>query len=165
MSMMARRVGSATARKGSSDADGLGMVAMIGFRRNPIKEMLMQRVTVVSVPVTDQQTARSFYIDRLGFELLTEATFGDDLHWIQVGPEGSQASLTLVTWFDQMPAGSLRGLVIETDDLAHDYARLTATGVPFLGPPSPQPGGTFATLIDPDGNQISLRQADSPINL
>ena len=125
----------------------------------------MQRVTVVSVPVSDQQAAKSFYVERLGFEVLAQATFGDDLHWIQVGPEGSQASLTLVTWFDQMPAGSLRGLVIETDDLDQDYERLTANGVTFLGPPSPQPGGTFATLRDPDGNQISLRQAESPINL
>lgn len=125
----------------------------------------MQRVTVVSVPVSDQQAAKSFYVDSLGFELLAEATFGDDLHWIQVGPPGSQASLTLVTWFDEMPAGSLRGLVIETDDLGQDYERLTGNGVSFLGPPAPQPGGTFATLTDPDGNQISLRQANSPINL
>lgn len=125
----------------------------------------MQRVTVVSVPVSDQQAAKAFYTDLLGFELIAEATFGDDLRWIQVGPAGGQASLTLVTWFDQMPAGSLRGLVIETDDLDQDYERLTASGVTFLGPPSPQPGGTFATLVDPDGNQISLRQANSPTNV
>ena len=125
----------------------------------------MQRVTVVSVPVSDQQAAKAFYINSLGFELIAEASFGDDLHWIQVGPADSQASLTLVTWFDQMPAGSLRGLVVETDDLDQDYARLTAAGVSFLGPPSPQPGGTFATLVDPDGNQISLRQANSPTHV
>lgn len=125
----------------------------------------MQRVTVVSVPVVDQQSAKAFYVDSLGFELIAEATFGDELSWVQVGPAGGEASLTLVTWFDQMPAGSLRGLVIETDDLDGDYARLTADGVTFLGPPSPQPGGTFATLVDPDGNQISLRQAGSPTNV
>jgi predicted enzyme related to lactoylglutathione lyase len=125
----------------------------------------MQRVTVVSVPVGDQQAAKAFYVDSLGFELIAEASFGDDLNWVQVGPAGGQASLALVTWFDQMPAGSLRGLVLETDDLDQDYERLTAAGVTFLGPPSPQPGGTFATLVDPDGNQISLRQAGSPTNV
>jgi predicted enzyme related to lactoylglutathione lyase len=122
-------------------------------------------LTVVSVPVADQDAAKAFYTEQLGFELRAEAAFGDDLRWIQVGPAGSQASLTLVTWFDEMPAGSLRGLVIETDDLDGDYARLTENGVRFLGPPSPQPGGTFATLVDPDGNHISLRQAQSPTNL
>jgi predicted enzyme related to lactoylglutathione lyase len=42
---------------------------------------------------------------------------------------------------------------------------MTSHGVAFLGPPSTQPGGTFATLVDPDGNQMSLRQAGSPINV
>lgn len=125
----------------------------------------MQRVTVVSVPVGDQVAAKRFYVEQLGFDLLAEATFGDDLHWIQVGPRDSEASLTLVTWFDEMAPGSLRGLVIETDDLEHDYHEMTSRGVSFLGPPAPQPGGTFVTLVDPDGNQLSLRQSGSPTNV
>jgi predicted enzyme related to lactoylglutathione lyase len=125
----------------------------------------VQRITVVSVPVSDQQAAKRFYTEKVGFEVLAEASFGDDMRWVQVGPAGSQASLTLVNWFDEMRPGSLRGLVVETDDLDDDYERMSGRGVPFLGPPAPQPGGTFATLKDPDGNQISLRQADSPLNL
>ena len=125
----------------------------------------MQRVTVVSVPVRDQEAAKRFYTEAAGFEVIAEATFGDELRWIQLGPHGSEASLTLVTWFEEMPPGSLRGLVIETDDLTGDYEQMRRRGVSFLGPPAPQPGGTFATFTDPDGNQISLRQADSPLNL
>jgi catechol 2,3-dioxygenase-like lactoylglutathione lyase family enzyme len=125
----------------------------------------VQRVTVVSVPVSDQEQAKRFYTEQLGFELLAEATFGDELRWIQVGPAGGQASLTLVTWFDEMPAGSLRGLVIETDDLDGDYAAMSGRGVRFLGPPASQAGGTFATFVDPDGNQLSLRQAGSDLNV
>jgi predicted enzyme related to lactoylglutathione lyase len=34
-------------------------------------------------------------------------------------------------------------------------------GVPFLGPPADQPGGRFAVLVDPDGNQLGLHQAGS----
>lgn len=122
----------------------------------------MQRITVVSVPVSDQEAAKRFYTEQVGFELLAEATFGDELRWIQVGPRGGQASLTLVTWFDEMPAGSLRGLVVETDDLDGDYRTLSERGVRFTGPPEQMPGGVFATLVDPDGNRISLRQAGSP---
>lgn len=144
--------------------DTLGLLRQLQEMK-PERGAATQRVSVISVPVSDQQAAKAFYIDSLGFELIAEATFGDDLRWIQVGPAHSQASLTLVTWFDQMPAGSLRGLVVETDDLDQDYERLTANGVSFLAPPSPQPGGTFATLTDPDGNHISLRQANSATNV
>jgi catechol 2,3-dioxygenase-like lactoylglutathione lyase family enzyme len=122
----------------------------------------MQRIDVISVPVSDQVAAKAFYTEQVGLELLTEAEFGDDLRWIQVGPAGGGASLTLVTWFDSMPPGSLRGLVIETEDLQADYEALRARQVVFLGPPAQQPGGIFATFEDPDGNQLSLRQADSP---
>jgi catechol 2,3-dioxygenase-like lactoylglutathione lyase family enzyme len=121
----------------------------------------MQRITVVSVPVTDQDRAMRFYIDEVGFELLAHTSFGDGLGWVQVGPKGSEASLTLVTWFEDMRAGSLRGLVVDSDDLDADYRAMNGRGVRFLGPPSQQPGGVFATFVDPDGNQISLRQAGS----
>ncbi|MFC5819371.1 VOC family protein [Nonomuraea harbinensis] len=121
----------------------------------------MQFISVVSVPVSDQDRAKSFYLDKLGFDLIAESTFGDEMRWIQVGIPGAQTSLTLVTWFDEMPPGSLRGLVIDCEDLDKEYRALTERGVAFIGPPSQQPGGVFAILSDPDGNLISLRQAGS----
>jgi catechol 2,3-dioxygenase-like lactoylglutathione lyase family enzyme len=127
-----------------------------------MEELGMQRIAVVSVPVSDQDRARRFYTETLGFELVTEAELGPGMRWLQVAPAGAEVSLTLVTWFDAMPPGSLRGLVIETDDLTGDYERLMARGATFLGPPSNQPGGAFATLSDPDGNELVLRQADDP---
>jgi catechol 2,3-dioxygenase-like lactoylglutathione lyase family enzyme len=125
----------------------------------------MQGITVVSVPVSDQQAAKRFYTEQLGMDLVAEATFGEGLNWIQVAPPGAATSLTLVTWFDEMPAGSLRGLVIDCEDLKADYLHLTERGVPFLGPPTPRAGGTFATFRDPDGNHLSLRQVGSPTNV
>jgi predicted enzyme related to lactoylglutathione lyase len=122
----------------------------------------MQRVSVISVPVADQERAKRFYTDKVGFRLLFEASFDDHARWIQVGP-GSGPSLALVTWFDKMPAGSLRGLVFDCDDLDADYAAMSGRGVEFSGPPTQQPGGVFATFVDPDGNRVSLRQADSSI--
>jgi catechol 2,3-dioxygenase-like lactoylglutathione lyase family enzyme len=125
----------------------------------------MQHVSVISVPVSDQTAAKHFYTEQLGMELIAEAEFGDELRWIQVGPRDAQTSLTLVTWFDEMPPGSLRGLVIDCADLEAEYRLLTERDVRFLGPPAAQPGGTFATLMDPDGNHLSLRQTGSARNV
>jgi hypothetical protein len=86
--------------------------------------------------------------------------------WRRVGSAmARKTSLTLVTWFDEMPAGSLRGLVIDCADLQAEYQLLTERDVRFLGPPASQPGGTFATLVDPDGNHLSLRQTGSAPNV
>lgn len=118
----------------------------------------MRSFSVVSVPVTDQERAKQFYVDILGFDLVADATFGDDLRWVQVAPPQAQTSLALVTWFDEMPAGSLRGLVLDTDDIEQDYRELRGRGATITAPPADQAGGIFCFIKDPDGNTISLHQ-------
>lgn len=78
--------------------------------------MSLTHVQLLSVPVADQDRAKDFYVNTLGFDLVADTPMGPDQRWVQVRPKGSQTSLTLVTWFDTMPPGSLKGLVIETDD-------------------------------------------------
>ena len=123
--------------------------------------MTLSKVTLFSVPVTDQDRAKAFYVDKLGFELVSDMPMGPGQRWVQVRPKGAQTSITLVTWFETMPAGSLTGLVIETDDLDGDIAALQARGVAFEGDVQEQPWGRYATFSDPDGNGLIL-QATAP---
>ena len=74
-------------------------------------------VRVVSVPVSDQDRAREFYVEKLGFALVRDDASVPGIRWVQLAPPGGSTSLTLVTWFESMPAGSLRGLVLVSDDL------------------------------------------------
>jgi predicted enzyme related to lactoylglutathione lyase len=119
--------------------------------------MAIKDVAVVSVPVSDQERAKDFFVNKLGLELKRDDTSVPGMRWIQVGANGGQTTLTLVTWFDSMPAGSLRGLVLTSDDLAGDHARMAARGVKFESPPQKQPWGTEAVFSDPDGNQFVLQ--------
>jgi predicted enzyme related to lactoylglutathione lyase len=122
---------------------------------------LMRQISVVSVPVSDQERAKQFYAETLGFTVLEDAAFGNGMRWIQLGvPDARSTTIALVTWFEAMPAGSLRGLVIDCEDINADYERLREKGVVFSGPPGPQPGGVFAAFSDPDGNQMALHQID-----
>jgi catechol 2,3-dioxygenase-like lactoylglutathione lyase family enzyme len=120
--------------------------------------MTLRQIAVVSVPVSDQDRAKAFYVDTLGFELQADNPFGDGQRWVQVGPTGASTSLTLVTWFETMPPGSLKGLVLETDDVHGDYQALSARGVRFTGPVEEQFWGSFATFEDVDGNGWVLQQ-------
>ncbi|MFC4017609.1 glyoxalase superfamily protein [Micromonospora sp. GCM10011542] len=121
--------------------------------------MTVTHVQLVSVPVTDQDRARDFYVDVLGFDLVWDNPMGPDGgRWVQVAPKGAATALTLVTWFPTMPAGSLKGLVLETDDLDGDVARLRERGVTFAdGGIQSAPWGRYATFDDPDGNGIVLQ--------
>ncbi|MET8088060.1 glyoxalase superfamily protein [Micromonospora sp. NPDC005197] len=121
--------------------------------------MTVTHVQLLSVPVTDQDRARDFYVDVLGFDLVRDNPMGPDGgRWVQVAPPGAATALTLVTWFPTMPPGSLKGLVLETDDLDADVARLRERGVDFAnGGIQSAPWGRYATFDDPDGNGIVLQ--------
>lgn len=114
---------------------------------------------VVSVPVSDQDRAKEFYVEKLGFELIRDDDSIPGLRWLQVVPRTGGTSLTLVTWFETMPAGSLRGLVLTSDDLARDCDQLAERGVEFERPLQEQPWGREAVVRDPDGNSFVLQQA------
>ncbi|MDA8183276.1 MAG: VOC family protein [Actinomycetota bacterium] len=88
--------------------------------------MAITHIQLLSLPVSDQDRARDFYVDVLGFDLVRDDPTGPDARWVQVAPKGAQTSITLVTWFPTMPAGSVKGTVLETDDLDGDVAHLTA---------------------------------------
>jgi catechol 2,3-dioxygenase-like lactoylglutathione lyase family enzyme len=124
-----------------------------------VSVVAFQDVIVVSVPVSDQDRAKAFYVDQLGMELVREDDSVPGLWWIQVAPKAGGTALTLVTWFESMPAGSLRGLVLTSSDLQADYEELVARGVEFDEPPRRQPWATEAVLHDPDGNSLVLQQA------
>jgi catechol 2,3-dioxygenase-like lactoylglutathione lyase family enzyme len=119
--------------------------------------MAITGVQVLSLPVSDQDRARQFYVDVLGMDLLRDAEMQPGLRWVQVAPRGSETTITLVTWFDTMPAGSHRGLVLESDDLEADVERLRELGVAIPDGIQEQPWGRFVTLADPDGNGLVLQ--------
>jgi catechol 2,3-dioxygenase-like lactoylglutathione lyase family enzyme len=118
------------------------------------------RIAIVSVPVADQEAAKAFYRDKLGFEVVSDNPMGPDQRWIELAPEGSQTSITLVTWFEQMPPGTVQGLVLETDDIETTRASLLARGVE-VSPIDETYWGKFATFADPDGNGWALTQISS----
>lgn len=114
-------------------------------------------VDIVSIPVSDQARAQAFYTDILGFAVRESADMGEGRRWVELVPPAGGASITLVTWFDAMPAGSLRGLVLGTDDAEVAFQELRARGVEFAEAGIQNaPWGRHATFCDPDGNSWVL---------
>ncbi len=70
--------------------------------------------------------------------------------------------MTLVTWFDSMPPGSLKGLVLQTDDLDRDVKALEERGVSIPDGVQQAPWGRYVTFQDPDGNGIVLQSPPPP---
>jgi catechol 2,3-dioxygenase-like lactoylglutathione lyase family enzyme len=115
-------------------------------------------IAIVSIPVRDQDASRRFYVEKLGFEIVSDDPMGPDRRWVLLAPPGGGPTVTLVTWFPTMPPGSVKGLVYEVADLAATCAELRARDV-AVGEIDQQPWGGLAQLDDLDGNGIVLQQS------
>jgi len=116
----------------------------------------MRKITLISVPVKDQQQSKEFY-KKLGFEVVVEAPMGENQTWVQLGLPGNEVTITLVNWFPAMQPGSLQGLIIQTDDIKALSAELEGKGIK-VGKIDQTPWGQFAPVTDPDGNGLTLHQ-------
>jgi catechol 2,3-dioxygenase-like lactoylglutathione lyase family enzyme len=119
--------------------------------------MAIVGVQLFSLPVADPDRSVDFYVDVLGFELVRDSPMGPDARWVQVAPKGGATSVTLVTWFPTMPPGSVKGVVLESDDLEGALTVLESHHVKVDGGIQEQPWGRFITFDDPDGNGIVLQ--------
>lgn len=122
--------------------------------------MEINRIDIVSVPVSDQEESKDFYENVLGFEVIRDNPMPPDRRWIQLAPPGSETSITLVTWFDNMPPGSFQGAVLDTDDIESSHETLESRGLD-ISEIEDAPWGRYATFTDPDGNGWVLQQAAS----
>lgn len=130
------------------------------------------RLSHVTVPVLDQDSAKEFYTEKLGFEVRNDMTMGG-LRWLTVGPK-DQPDVEMVLRkvgppeYDEETAEQLRDLVakgvigvgvLHVDDTRATYERYRAAGVTFVQEPVKRPYGTEAVFRDDSGNWFSLTDA------
>jgi catechol 2,3-dioxygenase-like lactoylglutathione lyase family enzyme len=121
------------------------------------------KLELIVVPVTDVDRAKSFYIDRAGFELHVDHGAGEDFRVVQLNPPGSACSIALMKQPDR--AGAVKGLHLIVTDIDAAHAELLARGVAVSEPshftergqqPGPDPErrdyNSFLSFDDPDGN-------------
>ncbi len=133
-------------------------------------EQIMTKVTLFKVYVTDQDAARRFYVEKLGFEVAEDKRLGD-YRWLLVkAPDNYEFSLNLETaktdeekaLVGRQAAGQPL-FSISTDDCKRDYQEMKQRGVEFEGEPITMPYGTGVMLHDLCGNKIYLNQEPGTI--
>lgn len=119
----------------------------------------------VVVFVRDLDVSKRFYVQQLGFELLTERRLPTGERWIEVAPPDGSADLALVEPKPDSPdyklIGGYRWVLFMTEDVHAKYKEWSERGVHFsVAPEEPGWGGTYARFEDPDGNSFGLEGFD-----
>jgi len=132
---------------------------------------MSQGVGVSGIYVRDQDEALSFYVDKLGFSVHTDARNGD-YRWLTVQCPG-QSSFQLGLFKPQPPTvddataatlneivakGAMPPLVLVADDCRAAYERFRKAGVEFTQEPVERYGSVDASFRDPSGNGWKLIQ-------
>jgi len=141
---------------------------------------MIQRMSHSAIFVLDQDVAKDFYVNKLGFEVSMDQSMPNGFRWLTVSPKG-QPDLQIIlmkvapspfyvskvqkiqpqdvdTIGELMKKGAFGAGVFQTADCRKTYEEMKAKGVEFLSPPKDQFYGVEAVFRDPFGNWFSLTQ-------
>ncbi|KAK4452482.1 Glyoxalase/Bleomycin resistance protein/Dihydroxybiphenyl dioxygenase [Podospora aff. communis PSN243] len=130
-----------------------------------------QSLFLVTLLVSDQSLAKSFYCTQLGFDCIEdsapEGAPGAKRRLVIRPPSatggGAALNIALATTEAQKAAvgnqaGGRVGFFLRTDDFARDHKAMVEKGVEFLEEPRYEAYGTVAVFKDPSGNTWDLIQ-------
>jgi catechol 2,3-dioxygenase-like lactoylglutathione lyase family enzyme len=132
---------------------------------------MITKISHANLWVLDKDDAKSFYRDKLGFEVVQDVTM-EGFRWLTMAPKGSEVPFTMLEpgppmLDDESTAalrtllqkGAMSGGVLETDDCRATFEELSARGVTFLQEPAERPYGVEAVFRDDSGNWFSLTES------
>ena len=144
---------------------------------------MIQKMSHTTIYVLDQDLAKDFYVDKLGFELKADFTAPNGFRWLTVAPKGqSEIEIALIKVgssgefgkvsgdagdsakrdMDAMAGllkkGWLSAGAFQTADCRKTYEDYRAKGVEFVSEPKDEFYGVNAVLKDPFGNWFSMTQ-------
>ena len=117
----------------------------------------------VSIFVSDQDRAKRFYTEVLGCELLHDAPVrpGSDVRWVAVIPARGGTEIALLKPHDtfrhfEHAVGKPQAIIFNVSGMDKVEADLKAKGVSFVQGPEAESWGTYAVILDSEGNELML---------
>src|SRR5918998_1255229 len=106
------------------------------------------KIEVVTIPVSDVDRARDFYVEKVGFEVDIDHRISDEVRLVQLTPPGSSCSVHLGRGTVDMEPGDLDGVFLVFDEGAYRPAR-DGEDLDYVG---------CVFFSDPDGNRWCVQQ-------
>ena len=129
------------------------------------------KIEVVTIPVSDIDTAIEFYAEKVGFNVDIDFKVSDEVRLVQLTPPGSACSIHLGKNTVDMSPGSIDGVFLVVPDVSAAHAELAGRGVE-VGEIQVFEGGRYRParegedldnvgcvfFRDPDGNRWCVQQ-------
>jgi len=115
------------------------------------------KLELISVPVSDVDRAKAFYVDQVGFNPDHDFQVNPELRFVQLTPRGAACSISIGDGLTDAVPGSVQGLQIVVADVAAAREELAGRGVE-VSDVQVFDWGSFVFFKDPDGNGWALQE-------
>ena len=115
------------------------------------------KIELITIPVSDVDRAKAFYVDQVGFNADHDHVVDEDLRFVQLTPPGSACSISIGKGLTDAEPGSVKGMQMVVEDARAAHDELAARGV-AVSDVEVMPWGEFVFFSDPDGNAWALQQ-------
>ena len=120
--------------------------------------MAIRRIHFQSIPVADQDRALAFYTTNFGFEVHTDAPYGEGWRWIFLTLPGAETRLHFASP-DDMTVNDKPALCLVCDNVDDEAKKLRANSVEITNGPDDapwHPGVRWLMLRDTEDNLVLL---------
>ena len=126
---------------------------------------MIRNVGTVCLFVNDQDKAKDFYVNKLGFELRQDVPMGQS-RWVAVAPKGAETEVILYkvdgNWEHYREVvGKSQAITFNVTGMEYLIAGLKAKGVRIALEPESQLWGKQAIIQDDEGNGLILIELPS----
>lgn len=118
------------------------------------------KLELVPLPVSDIDRAKSFYVEKIGFQVDHDVAQGNGMRVVQLTPPGSACSIVIGTGLGEISdvqPGTVKGLHLVVTDINASREALIERSVD-VGKVLDMGGILFARFADPDGNSWLLQE-------
>ncbi|MBB6444313.1 VOC family protein [Bacillus benzoevorans] len=123
---------------------------------------MINKIGKITVYVQDQEQAKDFWVNKVGFVVKFEQQMGPNMTWLEVGP--SEAEFTTLVLYSKAAmekhkpsAVAHPSILFSTTDIEAAYAKMKQNGVE-VEDMMKMPYGSMFTFKDQDGNEYILRE-------
>lgn len=120
---------------------------------------MIKNICNIFVFVEDQEKAKKFWCEKVGFKVKEEIPMGNNNDWLEVVPPEGGTSLVLFPKSMREDSSTSKSIItFFTENINKTYEDLSLNGVKFSKKPYNTGYGLFTEFEDEDGNTFSLKE-------
>jgi len=120
--------------------------------------MAITGIASTSIFVKDQQESLTFWVEKIGFEVICDIELESNFRWVEIAPRSSNSSINLYpkSLISKKDLKPMPVIFFRTDDIYSTFNNLKAKGVTFSRNPLKSILGIHAMFKDVDGNEFLI---------